>query len=172
MPGNATEVRDTVSLKGGFRRRSWVKWIVLGLLVLVAGLTAAVWAWQRPVPLSAEEQKLVGKWTLPIGPQPPLNAVQQFFELRADRRLITSGRLVTTKTTTGGSVGRWRLEDGDLVFELPPPAAQESLLERLFTNGPHCEGSVARQRFLGSDDHRFRVEAAQGAVGTFERVVE
>lgn len=154
------------------QRRFRRKTIALGCLAFLAVLATAVWVWQRPVALSVEEQKLVGKWTLPVGPQPPPNAIQQFFELRADRRLIFNSRLIATQAPTGSSSGAWRLEDGDLVFEVPPAQSQASLLERIVGTGPHLKGAVIRQRLLGSDDARFRVEAAQGAVATFERVVE
>jgi hypothetical protein len=159
---------------GHQRRRLGVKrqWLLRGALLIACAGAATIWYLQTPSPLSTDEQKLVGKWTLPMGPQPPPNAIQQFFELRADRRLVASGRLVGTKTATGGSVGRWRLDDDQLVFELPPPASDVSVLERIFGGGPKLEGSVIRHRFLGVEPDRFKVEAAQGGVGTFERVVE
>ena len=170
MRSKAADEADPVSLDKGPRR--WAKWIVLGLLLMVCVVAAAVWVWQRPASLSAEEEKLVGKWTLPIGQQPPPNAIRQFFELRADRRLIASGQLITTKAPTGSSIGRWRIEAGDLVFELPPADSPVSLVERVLGKGPNLQGSVSRQRFLEADANRFRVEAIGGSVATFERVVE
>jgi hypothetical protein len=154
------------------RTRFNVKLLILGLLLIASAVAATIWYLQTPTPLTAEEQKLVGKWTLPIGPQPPPNAVQQFFELRANRTLVTSGRLVGTKPTTDGRIGTWRLEDDHLVFELPPPASEVFDFKRILGKGPKLEVSVIRERVLGIERDRFTVEAVQGGIGTFERVAE
>jgi hypothetical protein len=148
-----------------------LRWLILAVILVAAVTAIAIWVLRLPASLSAEEQKLVGKWTLPIGPQPPPNAIRQFFELKADRQLIMSDRLVATNALTASSTGSWRLEGDDLVFELLPPDTHESLLKRLLGRRPKVNGFVMHQRFLGSDDTRFRVECQDG-VGTFERVVE
>jgi hypothetical protein len=118
------------------RTRPQWRWLVPAMILAVAVTACAIWVSRLPASLSADEEKLVGKWTLPIGAQPPPNAVRQFFELRADRRLVMSGQMVATNASTGSTTGTWRLEEGDLVFELPPPETHASLLERILGSAP------------------------------------
>jgi hypothetical protein len=154
------------------RTRFGMKLVILGVMLVACAVAASIWYVLTPTPLSAEEQKLVGKWTLPIGPQPPPNAIQQFFELQANRRLVTSGRNVATNATIEGRIGTWRLVGTQLVFELPPPTSEVSVFERILGKGPKLESSVIREQVLGIERDRFMVEAVEGGVGTFLRVVE
>jgi hypothetical protein len=152
--------------KPGRRRR------VVWTLCLVAVAAGVILWWHQPAPLSTDERALVGTWTLPMGPAPPANAVQQLFELHVNRTLVTYGRSVGSGVTTPRGGGTWHLEAGALVFEHVPAHATWKYLQSLVGEGPPPTGFVDRLKFLRSEGDRFFVEASDGSEAAFERVPE
>lgn len=144
---------------------------VLRVLIVVVVVVGSIWWWRQPAPLSTAEGALVGTWTLPMGPPPlPVNAVQQFFEMRADRTLICYGRPVATGVRSSGRRGSWRLEEGVLVWETTPSNATWRYLRSVVGQGPKPGTSVDRMKFLRSTGDTFFVEDTDGSEATFERV--
>lgn len=142
---------------------------------VVATLAAAVvggiayWSW--PAPLTVEEQKLVGLWTFPMGPNPPPNAAQQFFELRPDHSLITWRRAIASGVKSEPSAGYWKLEGDSLVFE---HATRDywTRLARSLNGGRRPQRTfVDRMTYLDAGADAFRVAGSNGGVVTFERAV-
>jgi hypothetical protein len=146
--------------------------LLLRVLCLVAVMAGAILWWCQPAPLSTDERALVGTWTLPMGPAPPANAVQQLFELHANRTLVTYGRSVGSGVTTPRGGGTWHLAEGALVFEHVPAHATWKYLQSLVGQGPPPTGFVDRLKFLRSEGDRFFVEASDGSEAAFERVPE
>jgi hypothetical protein len=141
------------------------------LATLAVAVVGGIAVWRWPAPLTAEEEKLVGLWTFPVGPNPPANAVQQFFELRSDRTLLTWGRTVANGATREPNGGRWRLEGDSLIFE---HATRDywTKLARSLDGGRRPERTlVSRMHYLDADAEAFRVSGGNGGVVTFERVV-
>lgn len=144
----------------------------LVVATLAAALIGGIVYWRRPAPLTAEEQQLVGLWTFPVGPDPPANAVQQFFELRSDRTLLTWGRTVANGASTEPNTGHWKLEGDSLIFEHATPDYW-SKFARSLDGGRRPERTyVSRMPWVDADANSFRVTADNGGVVTFERVVQ
>ena len=141
--------------------------IVIALAVIIAAGFGRYW--QRPH-LTDEEQKLVGLWTFPVGPNPPVNSAQQYFELRADRTLATYGRLVATDEFTRPIRGRWKLEGDFLIFENDDPPDIPAGMQEV-PRGPR-KPFINRMTYVDADADSFRVDDGKGGVMTFERVVE
>ena len=59
------------------------------ILALFAAVVGCFWYLRLPARLTDAESELVGTWTLPMGPNPPPNAVQQIFEMGSNRTLIS-----------------------------------------------------------------------------------
>ena len=150
-----------------------VRFWTLRRRLLIVGVAAvgvlAIWYARLPAPLTTAESKLVGTWTL----QQPSNlspkAVQQIFEMRADRTLVEYRRPVSTGVKSISRRGTWRLEEGTLVWETQP----QDVLKRVVSlaNGP--KGSsfyVIRMRYLGCEADTFQVEGSDGLPATFERL--
>jgi hypothetical protein len=138
------------------RKRSVWPRIALPLIVLLI-VSFATWSFWRPS-LTTDEEALVGKWTLPMGPNPPPNAVQQIYWLQPGRKFLFGGRPVGANSTNFSMVGTWRVEDDCLVLNADRVESLGTKLSKLFGTPPSSSHWHERIRILGRDDEGLQIE--------------
>jgi hypothetical protein len=121
----------------------------------------------------------VGTWLIPIGPNPPANAVRTVYEFGANRRLIVHSVPVGDAAAASQMTGTWGVEDGKLVMEAvgrdERPVGDRVLNQfgisspKLFGNNPEPPRMRVRWRILGREGGTLRLEDEPGSVLPFER---
>jgi hypothetical protein len=153
------------------RRRFPGAWKWLVLVAVLLGVGASAWFWLATPSLTEAEQGFVGKWTLPMGPNPPpANAVQQVFWLQADRTLLVGHRPVTDVKVTYSMRGTWRLEGDRLVVEAQGAAPPAPVWDRINGSAPKPPRWNESMRVLDSDADSFRVAAEGDTTADFVRL--
>lgn len=133
-------------------------WFLFATVVVMSG--ASIWYLQLPVQLTAAESQLTGTWTFPLPPNPPLNAVQQIYEMRSDRTIVKYGQPVATGVRTVKGKGTWRLDGEMLVWKVAN--VDYSARIRAFMDG-RSSSYESRMRYLGVEGDSFWIEATDGS---------
>lgn len=140
--------------------------VLITLGFVLSGMIGIRWFWPLASPLTNAEQTIVGKWTLPMGPNPPSNAVQQIFWMQPDRKFLFGSRPVGTDEIKYSMAGSWRLDDGQLIMQADQIESVGASVQRLVGNSPRRGRMEDRMRVLGADGKTVRVEAADGSAAT------
>jgi hypothetical protein len=160
-------------------RARW-QWRILSVLAAVSVAGVAWQYWVYSPPLTPGERDIVGKWVIPIGPNPPpANAVRTFYEFRTGRRLIVHSVPISDHAASSSMTGTWRVEDGHLVMEAAEPETRrvgERVLNRfgmsspkLFGDNPGPSRMKSRFRILGLEGGTLRLEDQPGSTLPLER---
>jgi hypothetical protein len=142
-------------------------WLLIALCMLLCAFLG-VWYFWTP-PMTPTEMALVGKWTLPMVPNPPSNAVQQVYWLQPGGKFLFGGRPIGDTSTRYGMAGTWRLEDGHLILKAQRRESLADDLAQLFGQAPHSGLMDERIRILSHDGAALQIEGAGGSVCTLLR---
>jgi hypothetical protein len=147
---------------------------ILGILLTVTIAGIALLYWSYSCPLALAERELVGKWAIPIGLNPPANAVQTVYEFRVNRGLTVFSRPIGDVTAASQMTGTWRIEDGHLVMDAIGPESRpvgDRVLgyfgvssPKLFGNNPDPPHMQSHYRILGCEGGILRLEDEPGSV--------